>query len=531
MQKKHTLPVVLIILDGFGFSPERHGNAIKLADMPCFSQLQLRYPSALLRAAGEDVGLLPGYFGNSQVGHLALGAGRVIQSVLHKMHAAIQDKSFFKQKILVENLKKLVGRTSSLHVMLLLSDGGVHSHIEHMYAVLRLAKLIGLEHVFIHAFLDGRDCPARSAQRYLQELEQYCSQLGLGKLASVHGRFYAMDRDNNWDRTQQTYDVLVGKQVASVFGENWQQVLDYSYRQGVTDEFIPPTLLNGDGAIKQGDGVVFLNFRADRARQLTECFLTSTTCPVPIEDRSVNSSSLAFFITTTRYKKEFIPLNNDVLYEHEPVYNTLLDVVLQHKTLHAYQAYVIAETEKHAHVTYFLKGMRDEYPPEEYREFVPSLKHKNYVKHPAMSAETITKYLLASLQPDPAYFYVANYANADMVGHSGDLAATITACEILDKQLALLYEHIVVKLGATMVITADHGNAEQMIDPVSKQPLTSHTTNDVPFIMVSAQASKQASGKSLDQLTATHSLIHVAPTLLNHMGLPIPVEMEQETIF
>lgn len=523
-------PIMLIILDGFGYSPKSSGNAVAHAKMPFWSWLTQNYPHTLLYASGEHVGLPPGYIGNSEVGHLTIGAGRIIESVLKKFHDEIISDRFFKNKMLINNFNKIKETGKALHLIGLLSDGGVHSHESHLYAFLKLAKDIGLKNVFIHVILDGRDVAQKSASIYLNRLESECKKLDCGKIASICGRFYAMDRDGNWDRTKQFYDMLVGNITQIDHANNWQTVIEQTYSAGITDEFIPPIMLNSECFIKPGDGIVFFNFRPDRARQITESFINPTFGKFQTKKLCSTNHELAFFITTTRYDQDFAKFNNHVLFEREKITNTLLDVLAQqqHSQDSIRKVFIVAETEKYAHVTYFFHGMQDHKSPNETRVLIQSIKTQNYINYPEMCANDITTTVLKSLQDDPADFYLINYANADMVGHSGDFDATVKACECLDKQLEQMYNVFVEKMHGTMFITADHGNAEEKIDPVTGTQLTAHTQNPVPFIFVN----KDMQGKQNTDwpIKPKFGISSIAPTILNFIGLDIPKEMGKQTI-
>lgn len=502
------VPTALIILDGFGYSLQSKGNAVAAANMPNFKAWLKSYPSTLLHASGKDVGLLPGFIGNSEVGHLTMGSGRIIKSVLVKFKEAIDDGSFFKNKTLIKNFKK-IGDNNALHLIGLLSDAGVHSHQFELEALLELAKKQNIKNVYIHTFLDGRDTPPKSAAIYLDRLEKFCKKINLGKIATIHGRFYSMDRDNNWKRIKKSYDILCSSK-AVVCNESWQELLNKSYANGVTDEFVQPTLLLKDGQIKKDDGVVFFNFRPDRARELTQAFIDPN-----FDKFDVIKNNFKFFITATRYKKEFENFDNEILFENKKIENTLLDQIPCNK-------FIIAETEKYAHVTYFFRGMVDKQLGNEQRVLIPSIKAKNYIEHPEMSAQKITDKVLESLKSDPACFYLINYANTDMVGHSGNFDATVKACEFLDGQLKKLYEEIVIKQNGTIFLTADHGNAEEMIDLKTGKPKTSHTNNPVFFIKIN----KNLEGKYLPEYKKIeYGLSNIAPTILEYLGLDVPKEM------
>lgn len=520
------IPTMLIVLDGFGHSKKNEGNAIASSHMPFWHYLCANYPSALLHASGPDVGLLPGFVGNSEVGHMTLGSGRVTPSVLKRFHEEIDSGSFFKNKILTEKIISLKESGGALHLMGLLSDAGVHSHEYHLQAIIKLAHILGLSRVFIHVFLDGRDTLPTSAKLYLQRLDDYCSAWQCGSIATIQGRFYSMDRDNNWQRTQRAYQALIGYLVPQA--ATWQIALEQAYHTGTTDEFVPPYLINPDGIIRPGDGVVFFNFRPDRARQLTQAFIDPNFTHF---ENMLNTGNgrLAFFVTTTRYSQDFALFNNQILFKQDPITHTLLDQIALQSS-NPPPTYIIAETEKYAHVTYFFRGLDDKQLPSEMRVLIPSLKEKNYINHPEMSGPAITNALIRSLRTNPAFFYLVNYASPDMVGHSGNFKATVKACEIIDQQLALLYHEVVQRLNGTLIITADHGNAEEKIDAQGNQ-LTAHTSNPVPFIVIRKKSATKAHKPLILPEEPHFGLANAAPTILKLMGLPIPPEMEQETIF
>lgn len=515
----HT-PTMLVILDGFGYNKNKDGNAIAQAHMPFWNSLLSNYPSALLKASGESVGLLPGFIGNSEVGHLTLGAGRIVPSMLKRFSDAINDGTLATSPVLLDNFATLKASGKSLHLMGLVSDAGVHSYLEHAKALIKMACQYGIKQVFIHAFLDGRDVPPMSAFKYLEDLQQFCIELQCGFIASIHGRFYAMDRDENWQRTCTSYEAMCGLGTQSPIAIPWQEGLKQAYDHGETDEFVHPLLLTEHGAIKPGDGVIFFNFRPDRARQLTKVFLDPNFQHFnnPI---NTGNGTLSFFISATRYKESF---TNPVLFEPELVKDTLLDVIGTQPQ--PQPVFIIAETEKFAHVTYFFRGMEEKQLANETRTLIPSIKAQNYIQHPEMSAPGITAALIRSLRTNPAFFYLVNYANADMVGHSGNLAATIKACEVLDQQLALLYHEVVKRLHGLLVITADHGNAEEKLDAAGNG-LTAHTTNPVPFVYISGKPKKMTE----ILVDRGFGLANVAPTLLKHMMLKIPDCMNNQTIF
>ena len=527
-------PLALVILDGFGYSPDYESNAIAQAKKPTIDYLLANYPHTLLEASGSAVGLPAGTIGNSEVGHATLGAGRIIPSAFLQLHSQIASGEFFTNPVLISHLDKLAASGKTLHIMGLLSDAGVQCHQELIFALIEAASTHKVKKVVVHAFLDGRDVAPKSAAVYLQELQDFIRDRPHTSLGSICGRYYAMDRDRNWDRTDSAYKMLTQKSEPAF--ENWQNALANYYAKNITDEFIPPTLLIKNAIIEDGDGVIFANFREDRARQLTECFIyrpplrdapkgapqgerpekrisahgekDSQSPSGTIEASNLkNQPTLAFFISAIRYDIHF---KNPVLLSITPVKNTLKEILSKAgKTI-----FTIAETEKYAHVTYFFADGREAPFPHETRTMIPSLRLKNYIAHPEMSAQKITGAVIASLQTNPCDFYLINYANADMVGHSGDLPATIKAVQCLDMQIKQLYDVLVKKMNGTLIITADHGNAEEKYDKKTGQPHTAHTTNKVPFIFI-----KNGPGETKMNLTLT-GLADVAPFILRQMKLP-----------
>ena len=493
---KNKAPTALIILDGFGYSKESEYNAIVQAHTPCFDKLVTTYPTTLLRASGIAVGLPEGSIGNSEVGHLTIGSGSIILQPFTMIHEGIKEETFFANKVLIKNLQKLKKEKKTVHLMGLLSDATVHGHIDHLIGFLRAAKQQGLTDVIIHPFLDGRDVGPQTSLQYLEKLDQAIIDLGIGKIGSLHGRFYAMDRDRNWHLTKQSYYTLIEKQPSSK--KNWQTALKESYEQNITDEFLVPVQFENTPVIEPNDGIVFWNFRADRARQLTNAFL----CPPP--ELRLEPFPLSFFITPVSYGPNY-PTTS--LYEKPYIQQTLT------KMLHdkGYSLFATAETEKYAHVTYFFNGGRETKLEHEKRVLVPSIESKEFINHPEMSAETITEVIVTSLRYKPRDFYVVNYANADMIGHTGNFKATIKAIECLDKQLCMLYEEIVQKRNGTLYITSDHGNAEVMFNKETNQPCTSHSTNPVFFIMAQQQLKDVLDELPLEELS------DIAPFIVHNM--------------
>ncbi|HLJ30944.1 MAG TPA: 2,3-bisphosphoglycerate-independent phosphoglycerate mutase [Candidatus Babeliales bacterium] len=506
---KNIHPVALIILDGFGYSPEKKYNAIAQAQMPYFNQWWHEYPHAVLKAAGTAVGLHDNMIGNSEVGHVTIGAGRIIEQPMKQWLDAIDNGSFEKNVVLQSNFEKLKDVGGTLHIIGLLSDAGVHGHEKQIYASIAAAVDAGIKKIVVHPILDGRDVAPRSAYGYIEKLSQYIKQYNNSDkphviIGSLQGRFYAMDRDHNWDRVEKSYRMLTESHQDH---ESWEKVLEHNYMQGITDEFIPPTQLDASAEIGNGDGILFCNVRPDRARELTAAFVR------PIEGFVVKPLNLTFFMTPVSYDDH---LDTTILFPRELIGNTLKDVLAaHHKTIFA-----VAETEKYAHVTYFFRGENEQPVATEKRVLIPSMVVHDYSEHSCMSAENITHAVINSLRTNPADFYLINYANADMVGHSGNFDATVQAVECLDKQLKELYAVVVEKMNGTLCITADHGKAEDMYDEVLKQPRTAHTSNPVPFLMIK-------NGVKNDVLPLTQ-LSDIAPFILKNMGLQVPVEMQKE---
>lgn len=510
MKTKHI--TVLVILDGFGSRKNDAFNAIAHAKKPHLNTWLTSYPHATLQAAGEAVGLPKGYIGNSEVGHLTIGAGRVIQQPVSIINNAIEDGTFFTNPLLTQELDRLAHTKKKLHIMGLLSDAGVHSHEKHLYAFIKSAYDHGIRNIVIHPFLDGRDVLPKSAAIYLERLEHFLKQYPTAIIGSLHGRFYAMDRDLNWDRTAASYYVLIGDYFLAgpviPHFPTWQSALDYYYSQDITDEFIPPTpLFPIMQPIQKEDGIIFFNFRPDRARQLTASFVEPYFYTFP-----TGEMPLSFFITPVSYGEAY---PTTVLFPSRYITHTLKEIVAAHgKTI-----FTIAETEKYAQVTYFFNGQKEVIEPGEAQILIPSIKARSYVRFPCMSAPKITKQALKSLNKDPFDFYLINYANADMVAHSGDFKATVKAIKCLDKELGKLFEQVVVNMNGTLYITADHGNAENMYDEEHHQPHTAHTANPVPFIMLEKDLKDSVITLPLAQLA------DIAPFILHHMGLPVPPEM------
>jgi len=501
-QKK---PLVLTILDGWGFSSATEGNAIAAARKPTYDLLLSKYPNTLVRTSGPAVGLPEGQMGNSEVGHLNIGAGRVIYMDVTRIDRMIATREFFNNPVLLDSMKH--AKTHRLHLMGLSSDGGVHSLLTHLYALLEMAKKQNVEQVFLHCFMDGRDTPPESGAGFIEQIQKETRQIGVGKIATVSGRYYAMDRDKRWDRVERAFAAMVlGK------GEKSQDTIaavKRSYERGVTDEFIEPvTIVDAHnqpvGLIRDDDACIFFNFRADRGREMTMA-LTDPALEQP--SRSLAPKNL-HFTTMTEYDGSFkVPF---VLPREHPN-NILADVMsqLNWKNLR------VAETEKYAHVTYFFNGGNEKPYAGESRELVPSPKVATYDLKPEMSAQGITDVVVSAIERREFDMIVMNYANADMVGHSGKMAPTVLAVEAVDAGLGQIYAALL-RSGGTWMITADHGNAETMIDPVTKGPHTYHTLNSVPFILVSDSRVMLRSGGALQD---------ISPTVLGFLDEKQPKEM------
>ncbi len=494
-------PLLLLILDGWGLGREYRGNAIYRARTPNYDHLLSNYPSTSLVASGEAVGLPEGQMGNSEVGHLNLGAGRIVYQEYTRINKALDDGSFYQNEVLLELMKGVEERGTRLHLIGLLSDGGVHSHLRHLFGLLELASSLKLDQVFIHAIMDGRDTPPRSGERYLRALEDKLQQLGSGRVATVSGRFYSMDRDLRWQRTARAYrcHVLGEGETAS----SSLEALKASYRQDKGDEFVPPTLIgNTEGPLMQdGDGVLCFNFRADRARQLIRVLASEDFNPFPRP-----APPQLEVVTMTSYDRDFeLP----VVFSPLELKNTLARVLAEGglRQLH------MAETEKYAHVTFFFNGGQEEPVPGEERKLIPSPGVETYDLQPEMSAGLLTDFLLESLQEGRHDFIVLNYANPDMVGHTGMLAPCMQAIEVLDKELGRVLRGLK-SSGVEALITADHGNAEEMLDEDGGEH-TAHTSNPVPLIYYGPRRINLASG----------SLQDIAPTILELMGINPPPEM------
>ena len=509
--RKRPKPIVLTVLDGWGYRAETKGNAVALARKPAYDELIKKFPNTLIQTSGPYVGLPEGQMGNSEVGHMNMGAGRIVHMDITRIDLMVANKQLQNVPLFQQAMER--GRQRQLHFLGLLSDGGVHSHINHLFALLEMAKQQKVEKVFVHCFMDGRDTPPNSGRDYVRQLQQKMRELGVGEIATLVGRYYAMDRDNRWERVELAYRALVHGE-AETKSPDPIGALQRSYEQGVTDEFVKPVVITrGDapsappvGLIRDDDAVIFYNFRADRARQMTRALVE------PGFDKMVDAKrpKNLFYVAMTQYEKTWPWLKYVIAPEKLEHILAQVFADVQYKNLRT------AETEKYAHVTYFFNGGVEKPFGGEERILVPSPKVATYDLKPEMSAAGITDTVVKAIAMDEFDAIIMNYANADMVGHSGRLEAAIKAVEAVDAGLARIFQTLKPRGGA-WIITADHGNAETMIDPVTGGPHTYHTTNPVPFILVS-DADKV-------RLKTGGALRDIAPTILGVLGQPRPANM------
>lgn len=498
-------PVVLMILDGFGITDKVDGNAVMAANKPNYDKYIKKYPYTELSASGLDVGLPKGQMGNSEVGHLNIGAGRIVYQELTRITKEIEEGDFFNNEALNYAVDMAIENKSSLHLLGLLSDGGVHSHIDHVKALFKLAKNKGLTKVYLHGFMDGRDTPPTSGKDFVIEIENYLKEINNGHIASLSGRYYAMDRDNRWERVKLAYDAIVHGE--GEYCHSAVKAMEKSYDDNKTDEFVLPVVITEDGkpkaTIKNNDSVIFFNFRPDRAREMTRALIDIDFKGFERERLNLN------FVTMTQYDKTIEKVK--VAYLPQSYTNTLGEYIssLGKKQLR------MAETEKYAHVTFFFNGGIETPNPGEDRVMIPSPKVATYDLKPEMSAYDLTEELIKRIEEDIYDLIIVNYANADMVGHTGVFDAAVKAVETVDYCMGKVVDKILEKAGSVFV-TADHGNAEQMIDYSSGKPMTAHTSDPVPFIHISEQVKALKSGGKLSD---------IAPTLLEEMGINKPEEM------
>jgi 2,3-bisphosphoglycerate-independent phosphoglycerate mutase len=496
-------PAVLVILDGWGMSDNPDHNAILGADKPVWDRLWAKHPHTGIKTSGSAVGLPGGQMGNSEVGHLNLGAGRVVYQEITRVSRSVRTGSFFSNRTLTDAVDLAIANGSAVHVLGLLSPGGVHSLEEHIHAMVRLAVERGAPRVYVHAFLDGRDMPPKSAEASIKAINQVFEEVGGGRLTSLIGRYYAMDRDHRWERIQQAYDLMVDGE-AQFVAPDALTGLQMAYERGETDEFVKATRIGDAVPIGDGDVIINMNYRSDRARQITRPFIEPEfdgfqRCRVP---------QLATYVSLTEYNKDFdIP----VAFPPERL-NNVFGEYIANLGLHQLR---LAETEKYAHVTFFFNGGVEQPNEGEDRILVPSPKVATYDLQPEMSAGEVTDRLCEAIQSGRYDAIICNYANGDMVGHTGNYEATVQAVEFLDTCLGRVTDALA-NSGGEMLITADHGNAEQMIDPEADQPHTAHTCNLVPLIYI---------GREGARLNDNGALCDIAPTLLQMMGLPQPTEM------
>ena len=508
MDKKVTM---LMILDGFGINENKVANAVAIANTPNIDKLMKTCPTTKMYTSGLNVGLPDGQMGNSEVGHTNIGAGRIVYQELTRITKSIEDGDFFSNPELVEAIENCKKHNSKLHILGLLSDGGVHSHNRHLYAILELAKRKDFENVYVHCFMDGRDTPPASGESYISELEEKMKEKGIGQIASISGRFYSMDRDKRWERVKLAYDALVkgeGEKANSAIS-----AIEESYQKEIFDEFVKPTVItnkNGEpiAKIEDGDSIIFFNFRPDRAREITRSIVDKEFDG--FETKDLNT----YFVCMTPYD-ETMP-NVEVAYKKEEIKNTFGEYI-SHKGLKQLR---IAETEKYAHVTFFFNGGEEKQYEGEDRILVPSPKVETYDLKPEMSAYEVTDKVVDAIKSEKYDAIILNFANPDMVGHTGSIDAAVKALEAIDECVNRVVNAIN-EVNGVLLITADHGNCEQMIDYKTGEPHTAHTTNPVPLILVSNNENyKVKSGKLAD----------LAPTLLEILGIEKPAEMTGESI-
>lgn len=494
-------PLVLIIMDGWGYREDTTNNAVAQANTPVLDKLVEQYPNTLISGSGLDVGLPDGQMGNSEVGHVNLGAGRIVYQDFTRITKSIQDGDFFSNPVLVDSIDKAVKADKAVHLMGLLSDGGVHSHQDHIFAAIKLAAQRGAKKIYLHAFMDGRDTPPRSAEGALKQADALFAELGVGKTATIIGRYYAMDRDNRWDRVQAAYDLMTqgkGSQANSAV-----EGLQAAYANDKNDEFVPATVIGDAVPMEDGDTLLFLNFRADRAREITHAFVDKDFDGFERQ----STPQLAAFVMLTQYAAS---IDAPIAFAPEELKNVMGDWLAQH---HKTQLR-ISETEKYAHVTFFYSGGREELYDGEERILVPSPDVATYDLQPEMNSTELTDKLVGAIESGKFDVIICNYPNGDMVGHTGVLSAAIKACEAVDHCIGRVTEALQ-KVGGECLITADHGNAEKMVDADSGQAHTAHTSGPVPFIYFGRDANVRSGG----------TLSDVAPTMLHLMGMPQPAEM------
>ncbi|MDP3003926.1 MAG: 2,3-bisphosphoglycerate-independent phosphoglycerate mutase [Candidatus Azambacteria bacterium] len=512
-------PVILVILDGYGRGPENAANAIFKAKKPNIDFIEKNFPMTNLQASGIAAGLPWGEEGNSEVGHLNLGAGQIIYQYLPRITFAIRDGSFFKKPALLQAADHIRKNNSSLHIIGLVGSGNVHSYIDHLYAILDFAKKENIKNVFIHAFTDGRDSPPKDALDFYEKVQNKLNRdYSFAKIASLIGRHYAMDRDNNWDRIETAYRLLTESK--GEISPDVETAIKSDYDKNIADEFIEPKIIDDKPkAIKDGDAVVFIDFREDSARQLTRAFVEND-----FDKFKREKLKDLYFATMTRYEKD-LPLN--VLFEPLEIKNMLAKVISDagKKQIH------IAETEKYAHVTYFFNGGIENPMPDEDRILISTKRDHNFAEDPTMSAPEITEKLIEAINSKKYDFIVVNYANADMVGHSGNFQATVSAIEALDGEVGKITAEVL-KINGALIITSDHGNADEKVDLLTGRPLTEHTINPVPFYLISNDFKREKTPEDFEiyKFEIRGILADVAPTVLELMELPQPPEMTGKSL-
>ncbi len=506
--------VALIVLDGFAYGPKYEGNAVELANKPNFDLLKSTYPNLTLDASGEAVGLPEGQMGNSEVGHLNIGAGRIVYQSLTRINKSIQSGDFFENKAFLDAIHHVKKNKTTLHIFGLLSDGGVHSHIKHIISLIKLAKQKNVEKVFIHAFLDGRDVAPKSAVDYVEQLEEEMKEIGLGEIATVSGRYYAMDRDKNFERTQQAYDAMtIGKGLKF---DTAKEGIETSYEKDVVDEFVPPFVVNKEGMVRDKDAIIFANFRPDRAIQISTAFSNPENVAEyakegkPSLDSSKGPRDI-YFVSMMHYAES---VKGEIAFGLQDLHNTLGD----HASSLGLKQLRIAETQKYAHVTFFLDGGVDREIPGSKRILIDSPKVATFDLKPEMSAFEVTDAVLEELDQADYNLVILNYANCDMVGHTGNIPAAIKAVEAVDTCLGKVVDKVIEK-GGVAIVTADHGNAEQLLDKEGK-PFTAHTTNPVPIIITKKGITIREGGNLGD----------IAPTMLELLGVKQPKEMTGKSL-
>ena len=498
-------PLILCILDGCGIREETKGNAFKNANKPTFDYLVNNYPHTLLEASGQLVGLPKGQMGNSEVGHMNIGAGRIVYQPQELINKAIESKEFFKNENILKVMKHTTNNNSKLHIMGLISDGGIHSHIDHLFAIIDMCKEQKIDKVYLHLFTDGRDTDIKSGINFTKKLEKKLKEVNIGKITTISGRYYAMDRDNNYDRLKLAYNAI-----CSGIGAHYdttEEVFNDNYNKNITDEFIKPSIINNvDGFLSDNDGIIVFNYRPDRLREM--CTAITNPNESPMETKEIKNIKFVSMMPITETVK------GEHAFEHQILNNTF-GKYIDNLGLNQLR---IAETEKYAHVTYFFDGGKEIELKNSKRILVHSPKVATYDLKPEMSAEEITDKLIEELNKDYLDVVILNYANGDMVGHTGNYNAAVTAIEFLDKCLRKLYDKIKEKDG-TLIVTADHGNCDVM-EYEDGTPCTTHTTNKVPFIITNENLSLRSNGKLAD----------IAPTMLTILYIPIPVEINGESL-